>query len=232
LRYVYPRMIGHPKSILQQPAAMPAGGDSSGMLPVRMLRASQTKDRLVLPFEPETCCGSGPGLTTSDLPPELARAGVSSIAWSFHVDRLKREVQPLAVSSACCTFALIPHFWIATLLPVLLWQAAYHRALARWLDALNTEVLAPHGMFAALQTATLTCRCGSLREGRPGNTVASWMAVALTPAEAARLRGEPLLWQPEDALGHCLACPSQAIVPHRCNACTQSPGFCGVPCAV
>ena len=62
-----------------------------------------------------------------------------------------------------------------------------HKKLGQWLRAINEEVLEPVGCFAKLQMVSETISTGpnsSYTEER------AWMAVALTPEESEKLRGE------------------------------------------
>lgn len=61
----------------------------------------------------------------------------------------------------------------------------FHSALGEWQAKLNADVLGPVGLYGKLQSNTKYC-------GRE-DTI-SWLSVATTPAEAARLKEEPVVW--------------------------------------
>lgn len=67
--------------------------------------------------------------------------------------------------------------------------SAFHSALRAWVDALNAEVLSPLGLHGRLQSNVKT-GCFGFED------TMSWLSVATTPSEGARLREEPVVWTP------------------------------------
>jgi hypothetical protein len=79
-------------------------------------------------------------------------------------------------------------------------EGSYHRALRRWVDELNAEVLEPRGLFAKFQTNAV--------HSKDYHEEISWLAVALSEEEAQALRAEPIFWTP--------ACCADRIKPDPC----------------
>lgn len=185
--------------------------------------------RLILRYDAGSCCGAGAGLGAGlpilPLPHELAKAGVSPHAWDAFVVSLS-AAQSLSLPGLCTVLATIPHFFIPVLPIVCCLSGRFHARLAHAVAAFNTAVLEPRGMWAALQSADLRESVFPLHVGGGGFGAVSWLAIALTRADAQALRREPMYWAP------AAWCGRQApLEPHPCGRCTRI-GCCGVPCAV
>lgn len=172
-------------------------------------RPVTTPERLIIDFEPAGCCSSGPGIpedNATELPPALEAKGVTPYQWADAVQRLRREVQPLS-TPICCGVAAV---FSVVCLPWLCWQERrYQTAVGAWVDDLNAHVLQPRGMFAKFQTNSYYETNGNGQGGR--NEEISWLAVALTPAEAEALKAEPVFWTPE--------CCQPVMTRHPCPWC-------------
>lgn len=176
-------------------------------------RPMSTEDRLVLAYDSTACCNAGPGLqgdALSHAPPALAARGVTDADWlRVAVERLRIDVQPRQTS--LCLQVLVWSTLVCA--PLLCWhQGRFQRAAAAWLDALNRELLAPRGMLAKFQTA-------SVHIDKYHEEI-SWLAVALTPDEAEILSREPVFWSP--------GCCDSLIRPDSC-ACAAATSCCCVP---
>lgn len=163
------------------------------------VRPASTRTRLIVEFFPELCCSKGPGFddeVRAKPPPELLERGVTQAQWDEAMRSLEADVQSKQVSGCAQVF-----IWITLILLPLLcfWQGQYNRAMRRWLDNLNTNVLLPRGMLAKFQT------------NRIDKLEFSWLAIALTDAEVELLRREPVMWRPE--------CCGTGITPNECECC-------------
>lgn len=185
-----------------------------------------SRERLIIRYDGGSCCSTGAALGRgAALPHELAKAGVTELAWETLVTSLS-AAQALSPPSACIVLATIPHFYLPMLPLVCCLSARFHAAAAHALAAFNAAVLEPRGMWAALQSADLRESVFPLHVGGGGFGAVSWLAIALTRADAQALRREPMYWAP------AAWCGRQApLEPHPCGRCTRI-GCCGVPCAV
>lgn len=171
-------------------------------------RPPTTPDRLIIDFEPALCCSRGPGIPgahATELPLALAARGVPPYEWADAVQRLRTQVQPLSTSVCCGVTAAVS----VVCLPALCWrERRYQAALGAWVDGLNAAVLQPRGMFAKLQTNSYHEDTGPTSDY---DEEISWLAVAMTPVEAAALAAEPVFWTP----GWC----TPAMTRHPCQGC-------------
>lgn len=93
----------------------------------------------------------------AEVPPQLAKAGVSTADWQVLMDALGRDVLPHSTSglATCLSFTLL-----VTVAPVVWFGVRnnrYQRALGAWLDAANDRVFRPRGMLAKFQTYRVSC---------------------------------------------------------------------------
>lgn len=189
-------------------------------------RPPSTPGRAVLPFFPTSCCGGGAGLADAELPPAVAAAGVSRDAWAGFVSDVS-AAQAVSVPGFWTVIAFIPYFWVPVTPFVCCAQARYHARLRAAIDAFNRDVLAPRGLWAALQSGDMREHCCPLvlDAGIGGQ---SWLVVAVTRADAEALKAEPMYWTGAAPLG----CGAGAIVPHPCGDAITSLGWCCTPCVV
>ena len=147
------------------------------------------------------------------------------MGWDLAVGKLE-AVQRLSVSQLACTLAIVPYCWaLCACVPVTYYLRAYHTALAAWVAELNLQVLAPAGAFARFQSSTIRGH-PHCRASPPAGLALSWLAVATTPGEAAKLEREPMLWAPAGAFPSPLCSPcgrgcvgDGTLVPHPCSPC-------------
>ena len=189
-----------------------------------------TPQRLILPFRPAAVCGHGTGFdpALATLPKELAALKINAAAWESFIHRLQHEVQPRSIPGICTILSFIPHFWPESFVACCL-NARYQRSLGNWLKELNSELLAPRGLYATFQTNGDRAHAMSLSATGCALETASWLAISLTSAETVILQHEPMLWTPA-AVCFC-ATSDGSIVPHPCACCVQT-GYCLQPCIV
>ena len=189
-----------------------------------MPRVAGTATRVVVPFYPVKMCGHGVGLHHAQrhFPSELSTAGLSRSAWETLVQELSKA-QRFAPPGACLLLTIIPYTCPLFVLPFCLLSSRYQIALTAALARYNRDELESRGLYATLQTAEWNLHCTPMHIN--ADSTASWLAISVTPQDAARLKAEPMLWTPDTP------CPSSAskLVPHPCPCGTCA---CGVECVV
>ena len=187
---------------------MPHVGSCEGMnLPL------STDARLIIPFYPAACCTSGGGglslEPSGDLPAALAARGVHPDEWESVLANLRAAQR--GHFGFCCSFLLC----ISVLgIPLLCSEeAAYQRRVGKWVAETNAVLFDKRGMHCRLQTVTV------VRDRHEEEY--SWLAIALTPSEAAGLRSEPTFWRQ--------MCCTNRFTPDTCASCKCC---CGVRRAV
>ena len=206
-----------PAPPMHHAAASPGASkeDSDGLLACGCIhanpRAASTPTRLALPYFVANCASPGAGLGARELPAPLAAQGVSGSAWAAFTAELD-AAQRGAVPGLCVLGAIIPYTALLCLLPCTVKMARYHAALAAALARFNAHVLAPRGLHAMLQTTEHSLHMAPLHISASGGHCVSWLAIALTAADADALRAEPRLWVPS----HPPCARSDSILPHPC----------------
>jgi hypothetical protein len=135
-------------------------------------------------------------------------------AWTGAHEKL---VESLAGRCCCFGNALLCMTGIG--IPIVCFlESQRQEALCKWLAFANASVFQPAGLFAKFQTVTIVKEDG---DGKSHEEEYSWLAVALTPAEAERLMAEPVFWRPVPC-SECTCCGcGPPAVEADCCACLK-----------
>jgi hypothetical protein len=151
-----------------------------------LLNAS--KNRVLVRYRHSGCCGSG-GLEASDnVPLQLRQKGLTQEEWVHFVGEFEQQV-PSTEPGVLCTVLS----W-AFLVPLFCYcqqKTSFNAAVRKWLQEFN-EVLVPKGMYAKFQT--VMNRGGGDDENYNPEESVSWLVIATTHIECAKLKEEAVVW--------------------------------------
>eukprot|EP00611_Tribonema_gayanum_P022978 TRINITY_DN4730_c0_g1_i1.p2 TRINITY_DN4730_c0_g1~~TRINITY_DN4730_c0_g1_i1.p2 ORF type:complete len:226 (-),score=28.14 TRINITY_DN4730_c0_g1_i1:647-1324(-) len=186
-------------------------------------RPMSRPERLIVPITAARCLSAGAGMNDdlrSAAPMDLKERGVTDHQWIALAQSLEDTVQ----SEQCPCGLLGMILGVATILPIpLVWKytSKYQGVMEAWVSRLNTEVLEPKGMFGATQTAVWH-NLNHYEE-------VSWLAIAMTKAEAQSLRSEPHIWNMRLACPCCApcGCPTETTLVPGCWSSRHTLLCCG-----
>lgn len=166
-------------------------------------RPKSSQNRLILPFRSRHCCRHGIGLQNMKLPKELQDLEINEYEWNNMMQKLQKEVQPLAPSICSLSF-----YWIITLVGIfcclLNAEGKYQKKLEEWLEELNSEILSKKNLYAKIQSNEI--------HAKEYHENISWLAISLNLEDAKILKNEPVVWTPK--------CCSSEITP-MCACCSK-----------
>ncbi len=135
-------------------------------------------------FEHVVWCGSARGLLEDTLPAQLAAKGIKAEDWS----RFAKSCAAIMAKRWTVWSDIMAVLFLLPLPCLIGSERNLHKRLGQWLRAINEELLEPVGCYAKIQMVSETIQTGP--NGQTYTEERAWLAVALTPEESEKLRGE------------------------------------------
>ncbi|KXS10252.1 hypothetical protein M427DRAFT_392258 [Gonapodya prolifera JEL478] len=156
------------------------------MLDSTLRRPASTPERLVVDVYLPSCCGQREALDEESIhtvPPQVAMRGVDQETWQ----KWMSEFQCIVRDDSLPVMGVLVSVLSGIGIPYALYKLnRLQRALARFQDEFNKNVMEPRGMYMKTASSTFD----AAREHGHLHLQADWFAIAFTPSEIRSLKAE------------------------------------------